>query len=78
MKAPNGSWPADSEAIWRKSSYSGAQGDCVEVADLNGSQAVRDSKAGRGPVLGFTGAAWADFIRGVKHGALRSHGAPGS
>ncbi|MEV0261691.1 DUF397 domain-containing protein [Streptomyces sp. NPDC050617] len=78
MKAPNGSWSADSEAIWRKSSYSGAQGDCVEVADTDGSIAVRDSKACRGPALGFTRAAWSAFIGGVKHGALRRHGAPGS
>ena len=30
---------------WRKSSYSGShEGDCVEIADLNGHIGIRDSK----------------------------------
>lgn len=28
---------------WRKSSYSGTSSDCVEVADLEGETAVRDT-----------------------------------
>ncbi|MER6813757.1 DUF397 domain-containing protein [Spirillospora sp. NPDC000708] len=33
------------QARWRKSSYSGGdEGECVEVADLNGHVGVRDSK----------------------------------
>ncbi|HJZ03412.1 MAG TPA: DUF397 domain-containing protein, partial [Streptosporangiaceae bacterium] len=40
---------------WRKSSYSAANGDCVEVAHLaNGYIAVRDSKNILLPALGFT------------------------
>ncbi|MFI0485326.1 DUF397 domain-containing protein [Actinomadura sp. 9N215] len=36
-----------SEAVWRKSSrsISGTDGDCVELADLDGRIGVRDSKA---------------------------------
>lgn len=53
---------------WRKSSYSGYNGNCVEVADLCAGQVgVRDSKAnGYGPVLHFDHAQWATFIAAVK------------
>ncbi|HWC79947.1 MAG TPA: DUF397 domain-containing protein [Pseudonocardiaceae bacterium] len=39
--------------VWRKSSYSGGNnGDCVEVAYLDGNvRAVRDSKNPAGPML---------------------------
>lgn len=57
-------------AAWRTSSYSGANGDCVEVADLpDGRRAVRDSKdCGRGPTLLFTSSEWSAFVAGVKAG----------
>ena len=38
---------------WVKSSYSFANGNCVEVAALPGAVAVRDSKDPGGPVLTF-------------------------
>lgn len=45
---------------WRKSSYSGDNGNCVEVRpDLSG-VAVRDSKK-PGPVLNFPNANWQAF-----------------
>ncbi len=55
---------------WRKSSYSGYNGNCVEVADLDASRiGVRDSKAGAGsPVLEFARADWASFLASVKGG----------
>ncbi len=55
---------------WRKSSYSGYNGNCVEVADLAaGRIGVRDSKAGAGgPVLQFSQAHWADFLASLKSG----------
>ncbi|MBX6767475.1 MAG: DUF397 domain-containing protein [Actinomadura rubrobrunea] len=31
-------------AVWRKSSYSGTQGDCVELARLGAEVGIRDSK----------------------------------
>ncbi|WP_239344697.1 MULTISPECIES: DUF397 domain-containing protein [unclassified Frankia] len=59
-----------SGAVWRKSSYSNAKGECVEVAFLDdGLIALRDSKNnGIGPALVFTGAEWRAFIQGVTDG----------
>ncbi|MET9290481.1 DUF397 domain-containing protein [Streptomyces sp. NPDC003077] len=57
-------------AVWRKSSYSGAGGDCVEVADdLFGGIWVRDSKGPDGNVLAFSSGDWHFFLRHVKDGA---------
>ncbi|WP_416563071.1 DUF397 domain-containing protein [Nocardia testacea] len=48
---------------WFKSSYSGTQGDCVEVAWLrSGRVGVRDSKNPAGPALDFAPADWDAFI----------------
>ena len=56
-------------AIWHKSTRSGANGDCVEVADnLPGVVAVRDSKNPASPALQFTPSEWAAFVAGVKDG----------
>lgn len=58
-----------SGTYWRKSSYSAANGDCVEVARLaNGYIGVRDSKNILQPALGFTPTLWQRFIGEVKHG----------
>lgn len=54
---------------WRKSSYSGYNGDCVEVADLGGQIGVRDSKAPAGPVLAFTPEEWRAFLRKIRAAA---------
>jgi hypothetical protein len=58
--------------IWRKSSYSGYNGDCVEVATLAAGQiGVRDSKAhGSGPMLCLTGAQWTALLAEVRAGRL--------
>jgi hypothetical protein len=37
--------------VWRKSSYSGSQSDCLELALTGNSEAVRDSKNPDGGVL---------------------------
>lgn len=54
--------PDLSRAQWRKSSYSGNSGNCVEVADLGQTIAVRDSKDSNGPVLMFTLNEWQLFV----------------
>ncbi|RZU72465.1 uncharacterized protein DUF397 [Micromonospora kangleipakensis] len=54
-------------AIWRKSTRSGVQGDCVEVADnLPGVVGVRDSKDPTGPVLTFDPQTWRAFVAFAK------------
>ncbi|WP_406167373.1 DUF397 domain-containing protein [Streptomyces canus] len=59
------------EAIWRKASASGAEHDCVEVAELpNGARAVRDSKNPGLEPLRFTASEWAAFRKGVIAGGL--------
>lgn len=58
------------DGVWRKSSRSGSEGDCVEVAAFAESVAVRDSKDRGGPALSFTPAAWAGFVRAARSGAL--------
>jgi len=58
---------ASSPAAWRKSSHSGANGDCVEVArPAPGLIAVRDSKDPRGPRLTFTPGPWTTFTTAVR------------
>lgn len=55
------------EIPWKKSSYSAANGDCVEVACLaNDSIGVRDSKNIAQPALGFTQAEWRTFVGDIK------------
>ncbi|MFD5437849.1 DUF397 domain-containing protein [Kitasatospora sp. NPDC127067] len=58
------------EASWRKSSYSGANGGaCIEVADgFAGVMPVRDSKDPSGPALLFRSAAWQAFVTAVRTG----------
>ncbi|WP_395294429.1 DUF397 domain-containing protein [Kitasatospora hibisci] len=64
---PEGAAAAD--VSWRKSSYSGAQSNCVEIAvGVSGVVPVRDSKDPDGPSLLFAGEAWASFLAGVKVG----------
>jgi uncharacterized protein DUF397 len=47
---------------WRRSSYSGTSGNCIEVAaPSHGTRAVRDSKDPTGPVLTFTTDQWSAF-----------------
>jgi Domain of unknown function (DUF397) len=57
-----------SRAQWRKSSYSGNSGNCVEVADLGHGVAVRDSKDSGGAVLVVTPSAWAALLHDTKLG----------
>ncbi|MFD8783928.1 DUF397 domain-containing protein [Kitasatospora sp. NPDC059599] len=57
------------DANWRKSSYSGSGGTCVEVADgFAGVMPVRDSKDPSGPALVFSSPAWRSFVTAVRNG----------
>jgi hypothetical protein len=60
--------PDLSRAEWHKSSYSSANGACVEVATVDGAVAVRHSKDPDGPALIYPPAEWAAFTRGVQAG----------
>ncbi|MEV5411150.1 DUF397 domain-containing protein [Thermopolyspora sp. NPDC052614] len=52
---------------WRKSSYSGDTGNCVEVSsDHRKRVAVRDSKNPSGVVLIFDRTEWARFLTDIR------------
>ncbi len=58
-----------SDALWRKSSYSNGQANCVEAATVERggrAVAVRDSKAPADPALIFAPSAWWRFTASVK------------
>lgn len=59
------------DLVFRKSSYSGGEEECVEVAtNVLRTVAVRDSKNPGGPILRFTPAAWADFQGALTQNAM--------
>ena len=54
---------------WHRSSFCGAAGSCVEVADLHdGAVAIRRGASTHDQVLTFTAAEWDAFLAGVKDG----------
>lgn len=55
-------------AVWRKSTFSGAGNDCVEIALVESEAAVRDSKNPDGVVLRFATAGWTTFLAATKNG----------
>jgi hypothetical protein len=57
-------------AEWRKSSYSGSNGECVEVAALTGAVALRDSKDPSGAVLTVAPGEFTAFVRAAARGSL--------
>jgi Domain of unknown function (DUF397) len=63
--------PDLSRAIWRTSTRSGGNGNCIEVAvNLPGVVAVRDSKDRTGPILFFGHADWKAFTVRLGNAAL--------
>lgn len=53
-------------AQWKKSSYSGNSGNCVEVAHLGDVVAVRDSKDEAGATLLVTPDGWRAVLTSLK------------
>lgn len=56
----------DLESCWRKSSYSGNGGECVEVGQSAEDVHVRDTKRHDGAELQFSLSAWRKFVASVK------------
>ncbi|MEO3774365.1 DUF397 domain-containing protein [Micromonospora sp. B9E7] len=54
------------DGVWRTSTRSGSEGDCVEVACFADSVGVRDSKDRQGPTLTFTDSVWPAFIASTR------------
>jgi hypothetical protein len=55
---------------WRKSSHSGGGNQCVEVAEVDGAYAVRDSKNPGAGHLAFSASTWMAFLEAVKRGGF--------
>lgn len=51
---------------FRTSSYSGSQGNCVEVADMPTGAAVRDTQNREAGHLGFVRAEWTAALRVIR------------
>ena len=57
---------------WRKSSYSDANGNCVEASSAERLVGIRDTKQhGKGPVIRFPAAAWKTFIADIRKRPLK-------
>jgi Domain of unknown function (DUF397) len=54
------------QLAWRVATYTGGQGNCVEVADNAGAFVVRDTKNRDGGTLAFTGSAWERFTTSLR------------
>jgi hypothetical protein len=58
----------NNELVWKKSTFSEGESECVEVAMAQGGVLVRDSKNPGGPALWFTRFEWIAFLYGVLAG----------
>jgi len=58
---------------WTKSSLSHVNGNCVEIANIEGGEVgMRDSKNIAGPVLGISREEWRAFLGGIRNGEFDS------
>lgn len=55
---------------WRKSSYSGGNNDCVEVAFTGDEALVRDSKNPDGGMLTLSARQWRQLLAAIARGEL--------
>jgi hypothetical protein len=65
--------PALPPVVWRKSSYSTGQNDCVEVARDGAMYAIRDSRNPSGSHLAFTAHVWKTFTGSIKNDAQQKN-----
>jgi len=56
--------------VWRKSSRSNGAQNCVEIAHVSATTAVRDSKNPTGPVLTFSPDVFGAFLSSAQRGRL--------
>lgn len=63
---------AHTRTTWRKSSYSTATGNCVEVAAAADGVVIRHSKHPAAGMITFSHRAWAAFVRDAPQGGLTS------
>ncbi|MEG3637440.1 DUF397 domain-containing protein [Micromonospora palythoicola] len=54
--------------MWRTSSWSGSNGDCVEVAGFVDAVGVRDSRDRQGAELSFDATSWTRFVAATRAG----------
>lgn len=59
---------SEPQVQWHKSSHSGSETNCLEVAFVDEGVAARDSKNRSGPVLLFSRGEWVSFLAGVREG----------
>lgn len=70
MKPHRGAAPAVGLS-WLRSSYSGANGNCVEVASLpDGSRLLRDSKRPHSPAIALRAGLFDSFMHSVTTGGF--------
>lgn len=55
----------DCKTTWRKSSYSGQKGECVELGRVPEGRGIRDSKNPSAPLLTVSRSALAALIAGI-------------
>lgn len=55
-----------SQPVWRVATYTGGNGNCVEVADTTRVVLVRDTKDRGGAVLSISAEAWQRFTDALK------------
>jgi Domain of unknown function (DUF397) len=60
----------DSGLSWRTASHSVGNGACVEIAQVNGQIAIRDSKDPEGPILNYSVRAFRSFLGVTKNGRI--------
>jgi hypothetical protein len=56
----------DSQPVWRVATYTGGNGNCVEVADAMRVVLVRDTKDRDGAMLSVPAEAWKAFTNDLK------------